>query len=126
MSDLTKQYAVGTGHAEIGDDDEETSSAGSWPDEPSDEEILFGLSGDEALEGYTREKRRRWVEKLREERLRGLEAEDEEQEGSEEDEVDEEVCPFSVFPMVRVQRYLGPHRELLLCQSLQIMPSAQS
>lgn len=52
------------------------SSSSSWADLPSDEEELFDISGDEAVEAYEKEKKRRWLERLREERLKEREVED--------------------------------------------------
>ena len=46
------------------------SSSSSWDDLPSDLEDTFFLSGDEDLEVYEREKKRRWLEVLRDDRLR--------------------------------------------------------
>lgn len=52
------------------------SSSSSWDDLPSDQEQLFDLSGDEAVEAYEREKKRKWMERLREDRLKEREEED--------------------------------------------------
>lgn len=56
------------------------SSSSSWDDLPSDLEDRFYLSGSEEVEAYEREKKRVWMEGLREARLREREEEEEEEE----------------------------------------------
>jgi hypothetical protein len=51
-------------------------TSSSWDSVPSDAEDTFFLSGSEDLEEYERGKKRRWMEALREERLRERERED--------------------------------------------------
>lgn len=51
-------------------------TSSSWDSAPSDAEDTFFLSGSEDLEEYERGKKRRWMEALREERLRERERED--------------------------------------------------
>lgn len=51
-------------------------TSSSWDSAPSDTEDTFFLSGSEDLEEYERGKKRRWMEALREERLRERERED--------------------------------------------------
>jgi hypothetical protein len=74
-----------------------SSSAASWPDEPSDEEAFFDLSGDEAIAAYQKEKRRKWVEELRERRIRELDAEEEGGDGVASDEEEEQVSGFAIL-----------------------------
>lgn len=79
------------------------SPADSWPDAASDEEAIFNLSDEEDVVAYQREKRRKWVDALREERLKGLDKQEAEvQEEEEEDKDargqadDDPVSTFSV------------------------------
>ena len=53
------------------------TTSSSWDDMPSDLEDTFFLSGDEEIENYEREKKKRWMEALREDRLREREKEEE-------------------------------------------------
>ena len=53
-------------------------TSSSWDDIPSDLEDTFYLSGDKEVEAYQREKKRRWVDALREARVRERELEDQE------------------------------------------------
>ena len=46
------------------------SPTSSWDSLPSDAEDTFFLSGTEDLEDYAREKKRRWMEVMREERMK--------------------------------------------------------
>ena len=50
-----------------------SEASSTWDDLPSDEEDRFLLSGSDDEE-YAREKKRKWVEALRQERLKGLDA----------------------------------------------------
>ncbi|WVQ82140.1 hypothetical protein IAT38_004268 [Cryptococcus sp. DSM 104549] len=52
------------------------SSSSSWDDLPSDHEETFYLSDPEEIEAYQNEKRKKWMEALREDRLRERERED--------------------------------------------------
>ncbi|ORX36786.1 hypothetical protein BD324DRAFT_468360 [Kockovaella imperatae] len=52
------------------------SLSSSWADLPSDLEQTFELSSDEEFEAYEREKKKKWIDALREERLRERAKED--------------------------------------------------
>lgn len=70
------------------------SSPGGWSDLPSDAEETFGLSRLE-MEDFHREKRRKTMYRVREERLKARmeeEGEEGEEEGPREGDSDEEVC----------------------------------
>ena len=75
--------------------DSKHDNGDGWSDLPSDAEDTFFFSREE-VEDYHRDKRRRTLEKGREERLRALREEDDEQMGPKDEEVwggsDEEVC----------------------------------
>ncbi|WVQ67792.1 uncharacterized protein L199_005997 [Kwoniella botswanensis] len=56
------------------------SSSSSWDSLPSDIEETFYLSDPEEIEAYEQQKKRKWIEALRQERLKEREKEDEEYE----------------------------------------------
>ncbi|WWD02855.1 hypothetical protein V865_000897 [Kwoniella europaea PYCC6329] len=56
------------------------SSSSSWDSLPSDIEETFYLSDPEEIEAYEQQKKRKWIEALRQERLKEREKEDEENE----------------------------------------------
>jgi hypothetical protein len=89
-----------------------------WSDLPSDTEDTFFFAPEEA-EDFRREKRRRLMDKNREERLKALRAEGGEDDGYQEEEnwaSDEEVClsTFALRLMCHVRLYIHdpwrPHR----------------
>lgn len=54
------------------------SSSSSWDSVPSDAEDTWYLSGDDEFDEYERAKKRRWMEALREERIRERDKEERE------------------------------------------------
>ncbi|WWC61750.1 uncharacterized protein I303_104335 [Kwoniella dejecticola CBS 10117] len=58
------------------------SSSSSWDSLPSDMEETFHLSDPEEIAAYEQEKKKRWIEALRQDRLREREKEDEEEDNN--------------------------------------------
>ena len=91
-----------------------TSSSSSWDDLPSDIEETFYLSDPEEIEEYEREKKREWMEALREARVKEREKEDEESKRSapskpsapswagDDEEVRFHLSPFSSISQLRL------------------------
>ncbi|KAL7421757.1 hypothetical protein Q5752_003528 [Cryptotrichosporon argae] len=78
-------------NSRVGQADSDDESADSAWSLPSDEEALWTLDSEAAREAYVRDKRRKWVDGLREARLREREAEDASQ--AEPEKADEEAPP---------------------------------
>ncbi|WWC70325.1 uncharacterized protein I206_104275 [Kwoniella pini CBS 10737] len=76
---LLPSITIPSNRNEVQSPNSPNSSSSSWDSLPSDLEETFYLSNSEEIEAYQQEKKKKWIEALRQERLREREKEDEEE-----------------------------------------------